>query len=67
QAGCGAHCDLPEAVAVPDPGVNFNLWRSLDAGSRALEVARGQAALAAAVLRARELLRDPRLRPSLDR
>ncbi|XP_074387661.1 erythropoietin [Zonotrichia albicollis] len=66
-AGCGPHCDLPEAVAVPDPGVNFNLWRSLDAGSRAQEVARGQAALAAAVLRARELLRDPRVRPSLDR
>ncbi|XP_031953647.1 erythropoietin [Corvus moneduloides] len=66
-AGCGPHCDLPEPVAVPDPGVNFNLWRSLDAGSRAQEVAGGQAALAAAVLRARELLRDPRVRPSLDR
>ncbi|XP_062368137.1 erythropoietin [Cinclus cinclus] len=66
-AGCGPHCDLPEPVAVPDPGVNFNLWRSLDAGSRAQEVAGGQAALVAAVLRARELLRDPRVRPSLDR
>ncbi|XP_068034179.1 LOW QUALITY PROTEIN: erythropoietin [Anomalospiza imberbis] len=65
--GPGVHCDLPEPVAVPDPGVNFNLWRSLDAGSRAQEVAGGQAALAAAVLRARELLRDPRVRPSLDR
>nr|XP_041568096.1 erythropoietin [Taeniopygia guttata] len=66
-AGCGPHCDLPEPVAVPDPGVNFNFWRSLDARSRAREVAAGQAALAAAVLRAREQLRDPRVRPSLDR
>ncbi|KAM4876237.1 erythropoietin [Sylvia borin] len=66
-AGCGPHCDLPEPVAVPDPGVNFNLWRSLDAGSRAREVAGGQAALVAAVLRARELLRDPRVTPALDR
>ncbi|XP_072776679.1 erythropoietin [Taeniopygia guttata] len=66
-AACGPHCDLPEPVAVPDPGVNFNFWRSLDARSRAREVAAGQAALAAAVLRAREQLRDPRVRPSLDR
>ncbi|NWR08421.1 EPO protein, partial [Paradoxornis webbianus] len=67
KAGCGPHCDLPEPVAVPDPGVNFNLWRSLDAASRAREVSGGQAALVAAVLRARELLRDPRLRPALER
>ncbi|NXD46656.1 EPO protein, partial [Copsychus sechellarum] len=67
QAGCGPPCDLPEPLAVPDPGVNFNLWRSLDAGARAREVAGGQAALVAAVLRARELLREPRVRPSLDR
>ncbi|NWU88383.1 EPO protein, partial [Onychorhynchus coronatus] len=67
QAGCGPLCDLPEPVAVPDPGVNFNLWRSLDAGVRAREVGGGQAALVAAVLRARELLPDPRLRPTLDR
>ncbi|XP_032940159.1 erythropoietin [Catharus ustulatus] len=66
-AACGPPCDLPEPVAVPDPGVNFNLWRGLDAGARAREVAAGQAALVAAVLRARELLREPRVRPSLER
>ncbi|XP_074991161.1 erythropoietin [Calonectris borealis] len=66
-AGCGPPCDLPEAVAVPDPGVNFNDWRRMDAGARAREVGGGQAVLVAAVLRARELLPDPRLRPTLDR
>lgn len=30
QAGCGPPCDLPEAVAVPDPGVNFNDWQRMD-------------------------------------
>ncbi|XP_072704697.1 erythropoietin [Ciconia boyciana] len=65
-AGCGP-CDLPEAVAVPDPGVNFNNWQRMDAGARAREVGGGQAVLVAAVLRARELLPDPRLRPTLDR
>ncbi|KAM6307803.1 erythropoietin [Podargus strigoides] len=66
-AGCGAPCDLPEAVAVPDPGVNFNEWRRMDAGARAQAVGGGQAVLVAAVLRARELLPDPQLRPTLDR
>uniref|UniRef100_A0A8B9NU42 Erythropoietin n=1 Tax=Accipiter nisus TaxID=211598 RepID=A0A8B9NU42_9AVES len=66
-AGCGPPCDLPEAVAVPDPGVNFNDWQRMDAGARAREVGGGQAVLVAAVLRARELLPDPRLRPTLDR
>ncbi|XP_069657437.1 erythropoietin isoform X2 [Haliaeetus albicilla] len=29
-ASCGPPCDLPEAVAVPDPGVNFNDWQRMD-------------------------------------
>ncbi|XP_069657436.1 erythropoietin isoform X1 [Haliaeetus albicilla] len=66
-ASCGPPCDLPEAVAVPDPGVNFNDWQRMDAGARAREVGGGQAVLVAAILRARELLPDPRLRPTLDR
>lgn len=41
--------------------------RCRQAGSRAREVTGGQAALVAAVLRARELLRDPRVKPTLER
>ncbi|XP_062457038.1 erythropoietin [Rhea pennata] len=66
-AGCGSACDLPEPVPVPDPGVNFNDWRQLDASRRGWQVAGGQAVLVAAVLRARELLPAPGLRPALDR
>ncbi|XP_069738682.1 erythropoietin isoform X5 [Phaenicophaeus curvirostris] len=66
-AGCGPPCDLPEAVSVPDPGVNFNTWRGTEAGAWAQEVRGGQAVLVAAVLRAQELLPDPQLRPTLDR
>ncbi|XP_021239552.1 erythropoietin, partial [Numida meleagris] len=64
---CGRRCELPEAVAVPDPGVSFSEWQRMDVGARARAVLGGHAALVAAVLRARELLSDPHLRPTLDR
>uniref|UniRef100_A0A672UI90 Erythropoietin n=1 Tax=Strigops habroptila TaxID=2489341 RepID=A0A672UI90_STRHB len=66
-AGCGPPCDLPEAVAVPYPGVNFNEWPRMEGAARAQDVRGGVATLVAAVQRARELLPDPRLRPLLER
>ncbi|XP_057254706.1 erythropoietin [Pezoporus wallicus] len=66
-ASCGPHCELPEAVPVPYPGVNFNEWPRLEAAARAQDVRGGVATLEAAVQRARELLPDPRLRPLLER
>ncbi|XP_061211296.1 erythropoietin [Neopsephotus bourkii] len=67
MAGCGPPCELPEAVPVPYPGVNFNEWPRLEAVARAQDVREGVATLAAAVQRARELVADPRLRPLLER
>ncbi|XP_068785370.1 erythropoietin [Struthio camelus] len=66
-ADCGSACDLPEPVTVPDTRVNFNDWQQMDAARRGWQVAGGQAVLVAAVLRARELLPAPGLRPALDR
>uniref|UniRef100_A0A8V5GUF1 Erythropoietin n=1 Tax=Melopsittacus undulatus TaxID=13146 RepID=A0A8V5GUF1_MELUD len=66
--GCGPRCELPEALPVPYPGVNFNEWPRLEAAARAGDVRGGVASLAAAAARARELLAaDARMRPLLER
>ncbi|XP_019333475.1 erythropoietin isoform X2 [Alligator mississippiensis] len=66
-AACGAACDLPDILMLPETKVNFNEWQQMSWPARVQEVWGGHTLLVTALCRARELVTEPGTRVTLER